>query len=117
MEHKFEKYCQNCGAVIDKDALFCPKCGKKQYDPETEKRNDNNNTLNLSTINKDWLITLLLCFFTGALGIHRFYNGKIATGILMLITAGGLGIWYVVDLIIIIFGKFTDKNGNYISVN
>ena len=60
---------------------------------------------------KDYIATLLLCFFLGALGIHRFYVGKIGTGILMLLTAGGLGVWVIIDLIFIIVGKFTDKEG------
>lgn len=63
---------------------------------------------------KNWLTSLLLCIFVGSLGIHRFYAGKIGTGILMLITCGGCGIWTLVDLIMIIIGKFTDKDGNAI---
>jgi len=59
----------------------------------------------------------LLCFFLGGLGIHRFYVGKIGTGILMLITLGGFGIWTLIDFIIIIVGKFTDKEGNLIYIN
>ncbi len=60
---------------------------------------------------RNWVVTLLLCFFLGSLGIHRFYAGKIGTGILMLITLGGFGIWTLIDFIIIIIGKFTDKEG------
>ena len=60
---------------------------------------------------KNWLTTLLLSIF---LGVHRFYAGKIGTGILMLLTLGGCGIWYWIDLIMIIMGKFTDKDGNMI---
>ncbi len=54
---------------------------------------------------------ILLCFFLGSLGIHRFYAGKIGTGILMIITLGGLGIWTLIDLIMIIIGNFKDKEG------
>ena len=60
---------------------------------------------------KSWLATVLLCFFLGALGVHRFYVGKVGTGILMLITFGGLGIWVLIDFIMILIGKFTDKQG------
>ena len=63
---------------------------------------------------KNWLTTLLLSIFLGSLGVHRFYAGKIGTGILMLLTLGGCGIWYWIDLIMIIIGKFTDKDGNMI---
>ncbi len=67
-------------------------------------------------LNPEWLITLALCFFLGMLGVHRFYNGKIGTGILMIVTFGGLGIWAFIDLIIVAFGKFTHKNGTVITI-
>lgn len=63
---------------------------------------------------KDWLVTLLLCLFLGTIGVHRFYAGKIGTGILMIITCGGAGIWTLVDFIMICTGKFTDKEGKLI---
>ncbi|MBF0519890.1 MAG: TM2 domain-containing protein [Nitrospirae bacterium] len=59
---------------------------------------------------KNRLVTLLLCFFLGAFGGHRFYVGKIGTGIAMLVTFGGIGIWALIDLVMIILGKFKDKN-------
>ena len=60
---------------------------------------------------KDWLTTLLLCIFTGWLGGHSFYVGKTTNGILQLITAGGCGIWTIIDLISIVTDKYTDSNG------
>jgi TM2 domain-containing membrane protein YozV len=60
---------------------------------------------------KSRLVALLLCFFLGMLGVHRFYVGKIGTGILMILTFGGLGIWALIDLIIIVVGSFKDKEG------
>lgn len=66
---------------------------------------------------KDWLVTLLLCLFVGGIGVHRFYAGKIGTGILQIITLGGCGIWTLIDLIMILTGNFTDKNGNAITNN
>lgn len=61
------------------------------------------------------LPVFLLCFLFGAFGLHRFYVGKIGTGILMLLTLGLFGIWVVIDLIFIIIGAFTDKDGNKIT--
>ena len=61
------------------------------------------------------IITLLLCFFLGYLGVHRFYVGKTGTGLLMLFTLGGLGLWAFIDLIIIAVGGFTDKSGRRLS--
>ena len=60
---------------------------------------------------KSRLITLLLCIFVGGLGIHRFYVGKIGTGVLWLLTGGCLGIGALVDLIMIACGTFTDSDG------
>lgn len=65
--------------------------------------------------NKRILPAFLLCFFLGAFGAHRFYAGKIGTAILQIITLGGLGIWTLVDFIMIIVGAFTDKEGNKIT--
>lgn len=67
-------------------------------------------------LNTEWLVTLLLAFFLGVIGVHRFYNGKIGTGILMILTLGGFGIWVTIDVIMILFGKFTKKDGTVITV-
>ena len=58
---------------------------------------------------KSRLVALLLCFFRGCLGVHRFYVGKVGTGLLQLFTLGGVGIWAFIDLIIIAVGSFSDK--------
>lgn len=63
----------------------------------------------LSTKSKG--VVAVLCFFLGALGIHRFYVGKIGTGILWLLTAGLLGLGVIIDFIMILCGSFKDKDG------
>ena len=65
----------------------------------------------MATSPKGFVPTLLLCLLLGALGAHRFYVGKIGTGVLMLVTLGGLGIWALVDLIMIAVGSFKDSDG------
>lgn len=65
----------------------------------------------LPVSNKGFVPAILLCFFLGSLGVHRFYVGKIGTGILMLLTLGGLGIWTIIDFVRIVIGSFKDKDG------
>lgn len=60
---------------------------------------------------KSRLIAALLCFFLGTFGVHRFYVEKHGTGILMILTFGGLGIWALIDLVIILVGAFRDARG------
>ncbi|EJF83881.1 hypothetical protein MCU_00549 [Bartonella elizabethae Re6043vi] len=63
----------------------------------------------------------LLCWCAGIFGVHRFMVGRVRTGVLMLVlslSVVGLmitGIWAIVDFILILAGKFTDKNGNQIT--
>ena len=69
------------------------------------------------TSDKSNNMALLLCFFIGILGVHRFYVGKVGTGILQLVTLGGVGIWAFIDMIMIIMQKFTDSEGNTLKFN
>ncbi len=62
---------------------------------------------------KSQLVALLLALFVGVLGIHRFYLGYTGIGIVQLLTFGGLGIWALIDLILIITGDLKPKTGNY----
>ena len=58
---------------------------------------------------KSWITTVLLCQFLGTLGVHRFYTGRIVSGIFQLLTFGGFGIWTLIDLIMIVSGDFKDQ--------
>jgi TM2 domain-containing membrane protein YozV len=65
---------------------------------------------------KSRLAAALLAFFLGALGVHRFYVGKIGTGIAIILTLGGFfGIWPLIDLIMILVGSFKDKQERYVA--
>jgi len=64
---------------------------------------------------KKRLVAFLLCWFLGALGVHRFYVGKTGSGVAQLLTAGGLGIWSLIDWIVILCGSFKDSDGKTLS--
>lgn len=109
-------FCRNCGKNLEEGVNFCPECGTNNT-PEAEKKADTNNfgaKLDMNNSDKNWIATLILCIFLGGWGVHRFYAGKVGTGLLMLFTCGGCGIWSIIDLIIIATGKFTDVNGKFI---
>ena len=63
---------------------------------------------------KSRLAVTLLSFFAGGLGIHRFYLGKVGTGLLMLFTLGGFGIWTLIDFITAVCGAMKDGEGKMI---
>ena len=61
---------------------------------------------------KSKLIAILLCFFLGSLGIHRFYLGYTIIGVIQMLTFGGFLIWVIVDLIRLIIGSLKDSEDN-----
>lgn len=111
------KFCKHCGAKIPEAAVICTACGcqveeiKKAEQPSIVINNSNtnsnvNNNVNAAVVfgkkAKNKWVAVLLCFFLGAFGIHRFYEGKIGTGILWLITGGLCGIGWLIDFIILL---------------
>ena len=60
---------------------------------------------------KQFMITLLLALFAGSFGAHRFYSGHILFGVIQLCTLGGCGVWQLIDIIMIVTGKYTDAQG------
>ena len=99
-------YCKECGKQISDNATACPHCGYVFSKAATTDPNRSD---------KDWLTCVLLSFFLGGLGIHSFYVGKTAVGIVQLVTLGGCGIWALVDFIMIICGSYRDAQGKLIS--
>lgn len=105
-------FCPKCGKRLDESYQYCPKCGANL---------NANTSLSVSVTTKQYsgpdvsdrtiLPAFLLCFFFGCLGIHRFYVGKIGTGIIWLLTLGVFGIGAFIDLILIIVGSFKDSDG------
>jgi len=101
-------YCQKCGSSMDREDRFCRKCG---YDSNVPLSVGPPAVAIANASDKRRVIATLLCILLGPFGAHRFYVGKIGTGILWLITLGFLGIGVIVDLIFIIAGEFRDSEG------
>lgn len=110
------KYCKYCGSRIAADAVICTYCGRQVEElrqaqpiqPQVIINNSNANAnVNYNTIvptgnPKNKWVAFFLCLFLGTLGIHRFYEGKIGTGILWFLTCGLFFIGWFIDLIIIL---------------
>lgn len=111
------KFCKHCGNKIPVDAILCTSCGR-QVEAINSSTNNNqpniviNNTnanSNVNTVNagsrgreKNKWVALILCFFFGFLGAHKFYEGKAGMGILYLFTCGLFGIGVLIDFITIL---------------
>ncbi len=113
-----ERKCPVCGAPMEGNV--CGYCGYKGAVDQVEQgtsqsqiiiNNQNivTNGTNSIVSKKSKITALLLCIFLGGLGAHRFYVGKIWTGILYLFTGGLFCIGWIVDIVLIISGKFKDK--------
>ncbi|AHH07495.1 Hypothetical protein BCD_1429 (plasmid) [Borrelia crocidurae DOU] len=100
-----EMYCVSCGAIIKKEATICVHCGVPN-----KLSSSCPTSLPPSSFDEKKLILLLLCLFLGCFGIHRFYSGKIGTGLLYMLTFGLFVVGIVIDLIRIINGTFDVGN-------
>ena len=60
-------------------------------------------------------VATALVAILGPFGAHRFYVGKNGTGALMIATLGGLGVWWLYDLIVVAAGDFRDAHGRRVS--
>ena len=107
------KFCKECGQKIAKKAVVCPHCGCQieeinqgaQAAPQIVINNSNQNQQNQSMnvaptmrARNKWT-ALLLCFFIGVFGAHKFYEGKTGMGIVYLFTGGLCGIGVIIDFI------------------
>lgn len=110
------KFCSHCGKEVSDEAVVCVNCGCAIGGNSNSGVNVTINTANTAGVSpKSRLVAFLLCTFLGGLGIHRFYAGKIGTGIVWLLTIGCFGIGSLIDWIMILCGTFKDNNGNVIS--
>lgn len=106
------KFCKECGEKIAKKAVVCPKCGCQVENTASaapqiviENQNQNVQSQNAVPVGKEknkWAALLLLLFF-GAVGGHKFYEGKVGMGVLYIFTLGLLGVGVIVDFFTLLF--------------
>ena len=116
-EQEKTKFCRHCGAKIPEDAVICTVCGRQVEAVKSEAAqpsvviNNSNTNSNINTnVNaggrggnpKNKWVAFLLCLFLGFIGAHKFYEGKVGTGILYLFTMGLFGVGALVDLIVLL---------------
>ncbi len=122
-------YCSHCGAQIGEGTKFSPECGAGNQATQTvstpstqpiivnvmnSNSNVNTNTNQVGGVSfpqKSRWAAFFLCLFFGGLGAHKFYVGKTGVGLLYLFTIGLLGVGWVIDTLILLFGGSKDKWG------
>ncbi|HYM09184.1 MAG TPA: TM2 domain-containing protein [Bryobacterales bacterium] len=103
-------YCQKCGTPMTPEDRFCRKCGCDSTVPLWTAAP----AAPVNTSDRKRGAALLLCFFLGIFGVHRFYVGKTGTGFIWLFTLGLLTFGVLYDLILIALGEFRDATGRKI---
>ena len=116
MEAQNKKFCKHCGQQIAAAAVICPLCGcqveemRQQAAQPNIVINNANSNVNTNNIGygrhgreRNKWVALLLCWFLGYLGAHKFYEGKTGMGILYLFTVGLCGIGWLIDSIALLF--------------
>ena len=93
------KNCPYCNEQIAYDAIKCRHCGEWLQDSGS------------MAAPKKFIDVILLSYFLGYLGVHRFYTGYIGIGVAQLLTVGGCGLWSFIDFVAICFNAYKDSEG------
>ncbi len=108
------KFCKHCGKKIAAAAIVCPACGCQVEEMKGQNSapnititntntNTNTNTVSGGTYERNKYVALVLCFFFGWLGAHKFYEGKTFLGVLYIFTVGLFVIGWAADFISLLF--------------
>lgn len=113
-------YCKNCGKEMDANAAFCPSCGQAVNDCGNPAPTPAPAASVANESDKSRVVTAILAWFLGMLGIHNFYVGRTGNAIAQLIlTVTVIGafvsaVWVLVDFICILCGSYKDGEGRVI---
>ncbi len=123
-------YCNNCGkgtTSLDKTCIFCgttlsiakqaTRITPPPFSTKNQTSSQNTTKQNKESNNNDFLITLLLCILLGGFGVHRFYTKNYITGLIQFLTGGGCGIWWIIDIIMILSSNFKTGDGKILKNN